>query len=45
LADKLAGLDNDQDEVNLKIEETQKYVEQLLAEEKNLKDKIIAYEN
>lgn len=45
MADKLAGLDNDQDGVNRKIQETQKYAEELLVKEKILKDKIIAYEN
>lgn len=45
LSDKINQLDHHHQEVNYKIGDTQKYLDQLLAQEQILKQKIISYEN
>lgn len=45
MADKIHSLDLDNESILRKIGDTQKYLDQLLTQEKILKEKIISYEN
>ena len=45
LSEKLHELDLQNEDILRKIADTQKYLDQLLTQEKLLKDKIISYEN
>ena len=45
LSERLHQLDIQNEDIMRKVADTQKYLDQLLTQEKLLKDKIISYEN